>query len=198
LDVHSPGTRLERATLARKDALVGSGIFRLIGDVEAADAIRQLAALVPLVLATRPLMPVAAFVAVAALEGAEDLCGTVERLAHAVSRQHGGDDGMVCVWVEVVVLEVSPFVGAGVGVPVARPVYASGLVVGAPRKHVLDVVASFRVVCSDLDAGGEAGQAVIVAAVDFCIFQEVGRGEAEAQPGDDMFASAEADQSLAF
>ena len=99
-------------------------------------------------------------VAVAALEGAEDLCGTVERLAHAVSRQHGGDDGMVCVWVEVVVLEVSPFVGAGVGVPVARPVYASGLVVGAPRKHVLDVVASFRVVCSDLDAGGEAARGV--------------------------------------
>jgi hypothetical protein len=60
--------------------------------------------------------------------------------------------------VKIGVIEIPPFVGAGVAVPVAGAVYASGgLVRIVLCEHVGDVVARFGVVGSDLDASGGAG-----------------------------------------
>lgn len=88
-----------------------------------------------------------------------------------------GDDGSCRAWVEDGAIEIPPFVGARVGVPIAGAVYTSFV---SPGKDVGDVVACFCVVWPELDTGREREQVVpIITAVEICLFEKVGRCETE-------------------
>lgn len=155
VDVCKAGARLKSTTLAREHTFISPVVFRLIRNMETANAIRQLSTLVPFFLAARPLMPVSILVAIFTLEGSEYLRRAVEPLAHIVSRQGGGDDGVCCVWIEVEILATLPLVGTRVEVPSTGTIDAPGLVFRAPSEDLFDVVARFSVVGLDLNASCE-------------------------------------------
>jgi len=116
-------------------------------------------------------------IAVLAFEFSEYLRRAVQRVVHIVPGKADGDDGSCRAWVEDGAIEIPPFVGARVGVPIAGAVYTSFV---SPGKDVGDVVACFCVVWPELDTGREREQVVpVITAVEICLFEKVGRCETE-------------------